>query len=162
MRPIAFATCCQIAAAMLPVEGAFLTQTFVRDRLALLCCREHALATRKKVGLGELAQESFVAFADDFKVNDLIDRVCRTLGFVPSVAGRSSHLDVIVSMVASGMGVALLPEPACRKTRSARLAVVAVVDPVVTCELALVRARESFFEPGRSRMGRNRGKSSEV
>jgi DNA-binding transcriptional LysR family regulator len=129
----------EIAAAMLPVEGAFLTQTFVRDRLALLCCREHALATRKKVGLGELAQESFVAFADDFKVNDLI-----------------------VSMVASGMGVALLPESVCRKTRSARLAVVAVVDPVVTYELALVRARESFFEPGRSRRGRNRGKSSEV
>jgi DNA-binding transcriptional LysR family regulator len=129
----------EIAAAMLPVEGAFLTQTFVRDRLALLCCREHALATRKKVGLGELAQESFVAFTDDFKVNDLI-----------------------VSMVASGMGVALLPESVCRKTRSARLAVVAVVDPVVTYELALVRARESFFEPGRSRMGRNRGKSSEV
>jgi DNA-binding transcriptional LysR family regulator len=129
----------EIAAAMLPVEGAFLTQTFVRDRLALLYCREHALATRKKVGLGELAQESFVAFADDFKVNDLI-----------------------VSMVASGMGVALLPESVCRKTRSARLAVVAVVDPVVTYELALVRARESFFEPGRSRMGRNRGKSSEV
>jgi DNA-binding transcriptional LysR family regulator len=115
----------EIAAAMLPVEGAFLTQTFVRDRLALLCCREHALATRKKVGLGELAQESFVAFTDDFKVNDLI-----------------------VSMVASGMGVALLPESVCRKTRSARLAVVAVVDPVVTYELALVRARESFFEPG--------------
>jgi DNA-binding transcriptional LysR family regulator len=129
----------EIAAAMLPVEGAFLTQTFVRDRLALLCCREHALATRKKVGLGELAQESFVAFTDDFKVNDLI-----------------------VSMVASGMGVALLPESVCRKTRSARLAVVAVVDPVVTYELALVRARESFFEPGRSRRGRNRGKSSEV
>ncbi|MGA7816321.1 LysR substrate-binding domain-containing protein [Caballeronia sp.] len=94
----------EIAAAMLPVEGrAFLTQTFVRDRLALLCCREHALATRKKVGLGELAQESFVACADDFKVNDLVDRVCRTLGFVPSVAGRSSHLDLIVSMVASGI-----------------------------------------------------------
>ena len=97
------------------------------------------MATRKKVGLGELAQESFVAFTDDFKVNDLI-----------------------VSMVASGMGVALLPESVCRKTRSARLAVVAVVDPVVTYELALVRARESFFEPGRSRRGRNRGKSSEV
>jgi DNA-binding transcriptional LysR family regulator len=116
----------EITAAMLPVEGASLTQTFVRDRLALLCCREHALATRKKVGLGELAQESFVAFTDDFKVNDLI-----------------------VSMVASGMGVALLPESVCRKTRSAGLAVVAVVDPVVTYELALVRARESFFEPGR-------------
>jgi predicted nucleotidyltransferase len=29
-----------------------LTQTFVRDRLALLCCREHALATRKKGGAG--------------------------------------------------------------------------------------------------------------
>jgi DNA-binding transcriptional LysR family regulator len=139
----------ELAAAMLPVEGkAFLTQTFVRDRLTLLCCREHPLATRKKVGLAELAQETFVAFTDDFKLNDVIDRICRALGFVPSVAGRSSHLDLIVSMVSSGMGVALLPESICRKTKSARLAAVAVVDPVMAYELALVRPREAYLSRG--------------
>jgi DNA-binding transcriptional LysR family regulator len=139
----------EMAAAMLPVEGkAFLTQTFVHDRLALLCSREHALATRKKVALEELAHETFVAFTDDFKINDVIDRVCRSLGFVPSVAGRSSHLDLIVSMVTSGMGVALLPESACRKTRSARLATVAVVDPVLAYELALVRPRGAYLSQG--------------
>jgi DNA-binding transcriptional LysR family regulator len=139
----------EMAAAMLPVDSkAFLTQTFARDRLALLCAREHALSTRKKVSLGDLAHETFVAFTDDFKVNDVIDTVCRTRGFVPAIAGRSSHLDLIVSMVASGVGVALLPESVCRKTRSARLAVVTVVDPVMTYELALVRARDAYLSRG--------------
>jgi DNA-binding transcriptional LysR family regulator len=139
----------EIAAAMLPVEGkTFLTQTFVRDRLTLLCNREHPLSTRKKVQLAELAQETFVTFTDDFKLNDVIDRGCRALGFVPSVAGRSSHLDLIVSMVGSGMGVALLPESICRKTRSTRLAAVAVVDPVMAYELALVRPREAYLSRG--------------
>ncbi|HXZ08333.1 MAG TPA: LysR substrate-binding domain-containing protein [Paraburkholderia sp.] len=139
----------EIAAAMLPVESkAFVTQTFVRDRVALLCNREHVLATRRKVTLAELAHESFVAFTDDFKLNDVIDRACRALGFVPSVAGRSRHLDLIVSMVASGMGVALLPESACRQTRSTHLAVVSVVDPVVAYELALVRPREAYLSRG--------------
>lgn len=139
----------EIAAAMLPVEGeAFLTQIFVRDRLALLCSREHPLAASRKVRLAELAHESFVAFTDDFKVNDVIDNVCRKHGFVPAVAGRSSHLDLIVSMVASGMGVALLPESVSRKTRSSRLAVVAVVDPVVAYELALVRPRDAYLSRG--------------
>jgi DNA-binding transcriptional LysR family regulator len=139
----------EMAAAMLPVEhSAFLTQTFVRDRVALLCSRGHPLATRRKVSLDELAHETFVAFTDDFKINDVIDKACRLRGFVPSVAGRSSHLDLIVSMVTSGMGVALLPESACRKIRSTRLAVLTITDPVVTYELALVRAREAYLSRG--------------
>jgi DNA-binding transcriptional LysR family regulator len=139
----------EMAAAMLPVEtNAFLTQTFVQDRVALLCARAHPLATRRKVSLDELAHETFVAFTDDFKINDVIDKACRLRGFVPSVAGRSSHLDLIVSMVTSGMGVALLPESVCRKTRSTRLAVVAIADPVVTYELALVRPREAYLSRG--------------
>jgi DNA-binding transcriptional LysR family regulator len=78
----------------------------------------------------------------------VIDKACRLRGFVPSVAGRSSHLDLIVSMVTSGMGVALLPESVCRKTRSTRLAVVAIADPVVTYELALVRPRDAYLSRG--------------
>jgi DNA-binding transcriptional LysR family regulator len=139
----------EMAAAMLPVErNAFLTQTFVQDRVALLCSREHPLATRRKVSFDELAHETFVAFTDDFKINDLIDKACRARDFVPSVAGRSSHLDLIVSMVTSGMGIALLPESVCRKTRSTRLSVVAVIDPVVTYELALVRPRDAYLSRG--------------
>ncbi|NIE63352.1 LysR family transcriptional regulator [Burkholderia sp. Ax-1719] len=138
----------EIAAAMLPVDAnAFQTQTFVQDRLALLCNREHALATRRKVSLDELAHETFVALSEDFKINDVIDKACRSRGFIPSIAGRSSHLDLIVSMVTSGMGIALLPESITRKTRSTRLAVVSV-DPVVAYELALVRPRAAYLSRG--------------
>jgi DNA-binding transcriptional LysR family regulator len=141
----------EIAAAMLPMEDeGFLTQTFVRGRLALLCSREHPLAARKKIALKDLAGDSFVAFTDDFKVNDLIDRLSRMQGFVPTVVGRSSHLDLVVSMVTSGMGVALLPETVCRKTRSVRLAVVTIANPVMSYELALVRHRDAYL----SRSGR--------
>lgn len=136
----------EIAAAMLPVEGeGFLTQTFARERLALLCPREHRLAERKKVALKELADETFVAFTNDFKVNNLIDRLCRLEGFEPSVSGRSSHLDLLVSMVTSGMGLALLPVTVCRRIRSNRLRVVTVANPVITFDQALVRHRDAYL-----------------
>ncbi|PLZ04013.1 LysR family transcriptional regulator [Burkholderia sp. WAC0059] len=134
-----------IAAILLPVDGErFLTQTFVRDRLALLAARNHPCAGLRKVPLRNLAGTPFVAFTEDFKVNDLIDSVCRAQGFVPGIAGRSSHLDLIVSMVSSGMGVALLPATACRTIRSARLVTVPVVEPTVSYELALVRCRDTY------------------
>jgi DNA-binding transcriptional LysR family regulator len=139
----------EIAAAMLPIEGeGFLTQTFASERLALLCSRDHQLAARKKVALRELADETFVAFTSDYKVNNLIDRLCQREGFEPSVAGRSSHLDFLVSMVTSRMGVALLPVTACRRIRSNRLNVVTVVDPVISFDQALVRHRDAYLSRG--------------
>ncbi|CAD6550697.1 HTH-type transcriptional regulator CynR [Paraburkholderia hiiakae] len=136
----------EIAAAMLPIEGeGFLTQTFARERLALLCSRDHRLAARKKVTLRELSDETFVAFTSDFKVNNLIDRLCNQEGFEPSVSGRSSHLDLLVSMVTSGMGVALLPVTVCRGIRSSRLRVVTVIDPVISFDQALVRHRDTYL-----------------
>jgi DNA-binding transcriptional LysR family regulator len=134
---------------MLPIEGeSFLTQTFASERLALLCSRDHPLATRKKVALRELADETFVAFTSDYKVNNLIDGLCQRERFEPSVAGRSSHLDFHVSMVTSGMGVALLPVTACQRIRSNRLNVVTVVDPVISFDQALVRHRDAYLSRG--------------
>jgi hypothetical protein len=48
------------------------------------------------------------------------------------------------------MRVALLPETVCRTIRSNRLAVLTVVDPIISYELALVRHREAYL----SRSGR--------
>lgn len=136
----------EIAAALLPVDAEhYHVQTFVRDRLSLLVAADHPFAALKAIPLSDIAGQSFVSLTEDFKINSLIDGVCRAQGFTPAVIGRSSHLDLIVSMVTSGMGVSLLPETACREMTSPRLVVVPVVDPQISYELALVRPRGSYL-----------------
>ncbi|MBN3852830.1 LysR family transcriptional regulator [Paraburkholderia sp. Ac-20340] len=139
----------EIAAAMLPIQDDWaITQPFGNDRLVLLCAKDHLLAAKHQVSLGELSGEPFIGFSEDFKVNELIDQLCAKHGYRPNVVGRSAHLDLIVSMVVAGMGVALVPESASRKVKSSRLAILPVADPGTVYDLALVRVKDSYLSNG--------------
>ncbi|ELW9531050.1 LysR family transcriptional regulator [Burkholderia cenocepacia] len=139
----------ELAAAMLPISDDWaLTQPFGSDRLVLLCARDHALAGKKRVNIGELSGEPFIGFSEDFKVNELIDQLCSKHGYRPNIVGRSGHLDLIVSMVIAGMGVALVPESASRKVKSSRLSILPITDTGTSYGLALVRVKDAYLSKG--------------
>ncbi|MEI7297891.1 LysR substrate-binding domain-containing protein [Paraburkholderia tropica] len=139
----------ELAAAMLPIPDDWaLTLPFGSDRLVLLCARNHVLAGKKRVNIGELSSEPFIGFSEDFKVNELIDQLCAKHGYRPNIVGRSGHLDLIVSMVVAGMGVALVPESAGRKIKSSRLSILPIADTGTSYGLALVRVKDAYLSKG--------------
>lgn len=82
----------------------------------------HPLATRRVIPLSALAKESFVMFP---RVRgpayfDQLMRLCHDAGFTPRIVQEAPQLD-IVSLVAAGLGVALLPS-SIRKIRRAGIA----------------------------------------
>ena len=84
--------------------------TFVQEELKLVVPAAHHLVHKQIVSLKELEGEEFIMFNQDFALRDRIFNACREAGFIPSIISETSQLDFIEEMVASNLGVTLLPE----------------------------------------------------
>ncbi len=114
----------------------------------VLAClpREHRLAGRKRIEVGDLAGETLVALAASLapSYRDFLDDLFEKAGGRISSVLETNGSDAILSMVVAGCGVALLPRSALRRAEG-RLAAV----PLAGTE---ARLREVFLyrqgEPG--------------
>lgn len=68
-----------------------------------------------EIRLAALRDEPFLLYTQAFTLSERLEQACRAAGFEPQVAARSSQWDFLTAMVRSGMGVAFLPEPICRR-----------------------------------------------
>lgn len=90
-----------------------------REPLIAVLPAKHPLARRKRVPLADLAGEPFIGFLRDSapSLHDAITRLCTDAGFAPSFVTEASEWYTIVSLVAAGLGVAILPESITAFTR---------------------------------------------
>jgi DNA-binding transcriptional LysR family regulator len=72
----------------------------------------HALAAARAVPLEELEHEPFVTYPSHFRsvLHDAVEETCAAHGFRPRVALEVSETATLVSFVAAGLGVSLVPE----------------------------------------------------
>ncbi|MCP3097398.1 LysR family transcriptional regulator [Myxococcus sp. K15C18031901] len=96
-----------------------LLETLSREPLVLVLPSDHRLARRTRVPLSELAQMEFVGFPRDSapSLHDAITGMCLEAGFTPTFATEAGDWYTIVSLVAAGMGCAILPESVCTFSR---------------------------------------------
>jgi DNA-binding transcriptional LysR family regulator len=80
---------------------------------------EHPLATRRALALSELCNEEWmlVGLRGTCADSNIVLRACKEAGFEPRVAYTSDDYFAIQGLVASGMGVALVPGLALASTR---------------------------------------------
>lgn len=101
------------AAIMFPVQAQpGLHQAVVfRDRLCLAMHRRHRLARRKSIPLRDLADERFVAAPREASpfLRTAIEQQCRAAGFEPDIHMEAQLQQTVLSLVAEGVGVALVP-----------------------------------------------------
>ena len=83
-----------------------------REPLVAVLPQAHPLAAADAVPLEELASEPFVVYPSHFRsiVHDAVEEVCAAHGFLPRVALEVSETATLVSFVAAGLGVSLVPE----------------------------------------------------
>lgn len=89
------------------------TETLRRDRLIAALPDGHRLARRDDVEVADLRDEEFVAHAGHGRsmMHSLLDAVCADAGFVPRVRHEVQETSTLVTLVAAGLGVAIVPEP---------------------------------------------------
>ncbi len=89
------------------------TETVRRDRLIAALPDSHRLADRDAVDVGDLRDEEFVAHAGHGRsvMHSLLNAVCADAGFVPRIRHDVQETSTLVTLVAAGLGVAIVPEP---------------------------------------------------
>ncbi len=102
--------------------------TVHREPFVLVVPASHPLAKRKRVRLSEVSGQDFVMYdrphAPGF--HDLVLGILRNAGIVPNVRQTAGEMPTLISLVAAGMGISILPESAVKHNVAA----------VVGCEIA--------------------------
>nr|WP_041819379.1 LysR family transcriptional regulator [Heyndrickxia coagulans] len=82
------------------------------EKLMLLFRRDHPLSGQEMIRLAQLKNERFITFREGFSIREILFSACRKSGFEPAIAFEGEDMETIKGLVASGTGVAILPEPA--------------------------------------------------
>lgn len=84
------------------------------ERMLVAVSSGHRLATSKRVWLREFATDPFLTYSRELGAGyyDLVVGLCRGAGFYPNIRQELDEIYTIAAMVAAGLGVAILPEPA--------------------------------------------------
>lgn len=79
---------------------------------------DHRLSGRTRVSVAALADEPFILFPRDAvpQFHDLAVRLCRDAGFIPNVRNEVDSTDLVLRLVAAGLGVSLVPASVCSTT----------------------------------------------
>jgi DNA-binding transcriptional LysR family regulator len=142
----------------LPADTADLaTHTVREDRMALMLPETHPLARKARVPLRALAREPLIIFPAAPRPSwaDTVIAACREAGFEPIVAQEAMESATVVSFVAAGIGIAVVPEglkvlaragvvfrlvaPPAPVTRLAAVYRVGALPPVVGAVITLMR-----------------------
>lgn len=137
----------ELAASIAPIEDEFARLSLRDEPLMLMLPPGHRLAGRKAVRLAELAEDSFILFEAGFALNSLIVEACRDRGFTPREAARSSQPDFIMVLVATGLGIALLPRLVTASRSDLPVQLALLDEPDVRWQLSLIWRRGAALSP---------------
>jgi DNA-binding transcriptional LysR family regulator len=118
--------------------------TVHREPFVLVVPASHPLGTRKKVQLSEVAGQDFVmydrAHAPGF--HDLVFGILRNAGIVPKVRQTAGEMPTLISLVAAGMGISILPESAVKHNVAAVVGC-EIADPIPMSEIGLALPKDT-------------------
>jgi len=80
-----------------------------QDQLVAALPADSPLAERGTLDITDLANEDFIGYSAHSAVNTISAEACRKAGFQPRLVQESKETSTLLSLVAAGMGVALVP-----------------------------------------------------
>ena len=130
---------------VLPVdETAFNIVPFITDEFVLYVHKDHPFTGQSIVSLSELREEKFIVFSEHFSLHDHIINACKEAGFTPSISYESSQWDLILELVASKLGIALLPNSIFEKQNNPSIKTIPLQAPSLLWKLGVITKKESY------------------
>jgi DNA-binding transcriptional LysR family regulator len=104
----------------------------------------HRLGSSKEIRLRELRGEKFVMYERHFApgFHDFLAGILNRAGVVPDVFQTASEMSTLVSLVDSGLGVAILPASAV-KQRIAKITICSIADKIPPSEIGMIFAKQA-------------------
>ena len=124
-------------------DGSLQVTTLRRDRLVAAVPEGHRLADRTEVRVADLEDTGLIVHSADRRsvMYDVVRRLCRDAGFEPLIRHEVGETSTVVTLVAGGLGVAVVPE----QVRALALDGVVfrpLVRPVTSVDLAVAHRAE--------------------
>lgn len=115
------------------------------EDLVAIVHREHWLAERASVSLAELRDEAFILFTEEYAIHDVVKQACVRSGFEPRVAYMSSLWDFVGELVATQLGISLVPRSIVRRLNNSELRIVDISSPVIDWQYALIYRKDRYL-----------------
>lgn len=125
-------------------ESLFDIQPFIEDEFVLFVHKEHPLAKCEVVSLEDLKDEQFIIFSEEYSLHDLVIHACTKAGFIPTIAYKSSQWDLIVELVASRLGITLLPRSIYEKQKHSDIQMVELQEQLLW-RLGIITKRDAYL-----------------
>ncbi|WP_111511955.1 LysR substrate-binding domain-containing protein [Mycobacterium kyogaense] len=95
------------------VDPGLCTEIVRRDSLLVALPEGHRLSRRKGLAIGDLREEEFVAHVGGGRsvMGTVVTSLCAEAGFTPLVRHEVQETSTLVTLVAAGLGVAIVPAP---------------------------------------------------
>jgi DNA-binding transcriptional LysR family regulator len=131
----------------LPVdEPSFVVVPALREELMLVMPPSHPLAARRRVAPKDLANEPFVLFEPLSNTRRTIDRLFTQVGIEPRVVLETENVEILKALVASGMGLSIVPyQSIADETRAGKLACARIAGQVLERETGWAYPRSSHL-----------------
>lgn len=128
-----------MAITALPVEDEhqFATLPLFSHPLYVLAPRSGEWVQREYVEPQEFSSHPLLIYNEDFSLSRQLMQLFAARGMNPHIAVRSGQWDFLAAMVQAGVGIAILPEPICRKLDKTLLTWIPLRSPL-RWELALI------------------------
>ncbi|MFP7296266.1 LysR family transcriptional regulator [Neobacillus niacini] len=122
----------------------FTIRPFITDEFVLYVHKQHHLANKSAVSIRELKGEKFILFSKEFTLHDYIKDACIGAGFIPEISYQSSQWDLIVELVSSEFGIALLPKSIFQKQNNSNLQIVPITEPTMYWRLGIITKKDAY------------------
>ncbi|MBT2292515.1 LysR family transcriptional regulator [Paenibacillus albidus] len=127
-----------------PIQGDDIEcQIVFIDPILVAVPKGHRLADRSSVSLSELRDECFVGVKRGYGTRDLVDSICKAVGFVPKYVYEGDEPARLSTLVEAEIGIAFIPSTA-RLSRE-ELKYLQVEDHGLVREIALLWHRSRYF-----------------
>jgi LysR family hydrogen peroxide-inducible transcriptional activator len=134
-----------IAILSLPITDDRLTkEKLFTEELLLALPPGHPFASRRRVRISDLESERFILLQEGHCLGDQAVRFCDRGGVHPAVIFRAAQIETILSLVAIGFGISLIPAMAQHAARTPQPLYVSLVDPRPSRQIGAVWRRENY------------------
>jgi DNA-binding transcriptional LysR family regulator len=127
-------------------------EPLLTDRLAAFAPAGHLLSRARHVRLRDLGAHPLILTGADTSVRQILERTLAEARLPIQVAQEVTYMSTAIGMVDAGLGVAVLPEAAIGGDAGRRLRRIAIREPELTREVAILTRRGRSRSPATERL----------
>ncbi|WP_028776954.1 LysR family transcriptional regulator [Shimazuella kribbensis] len=117
------------------------------EKIVALVPIHHPLSSEQSIYLNDLRDDSFVLFPTGFILRDIVIHACTQIGFSPNISFEGEDIDAIKGLVATGLGVTLLPEVTLIDNVPRGTAKVPIHEPNLTRNVGIIIPKNRKLPP---------------